>query len=65
MRLGLLALIVSLLGLPIGAPAQQAVPEDDSVRLVTVAGVTGSVATARRIDLGTVNTPKSWGSVPR
>ena len=39
MRLGLLALIVTLLGLPIGAPAQQAVPEDDSVRLVTVAGV--------------------------
>jgi translocation and assembly module TamA len=45
-RLGLLALLVTLLGLPIGAPAQPAVPEDDSVRLVTVAGVTGTVATA-------------------
>jgi translocation and assembly module TamA len=44
-RLGLLALLVSLLGLPIGARAQQAAPEDDSVRLVTVAGVTGAVAT--------------------
>jgi hypothetical protein len=25
----------------------------------------GSVATARRIDFGPVNTPKNWGSVPR
>jgi translocation and assembly module TamA len=45
-RLGLLALIVSLLGLPIGVRAQQAVPEDDGVRLVTVSGVSGQVARA-------------------
>lgn len=46
MRLGLLALIVSLLGLPVGVQAQSAAPEDDGVRLVTVSGVSGQVARA-------------------
>src|SRR5512134_1382719 len=50
-RLGLLALIVSLLGLPFGVQAQSTAPEDDGVRLVTASGVSGQVATALEVSL--------------
>lgn len=46
MRIGLLALLIFLLGLPSGVLAQQADSEAAGERLVTVAGVSGTVASA-------------------
>ncbi len=46
MRCGLVASVVLLLSLPLGAQAQQSAPEDEGVRLVTASGVSGRVATA-------------------